>query len=124
MKRLHVAPQQVTQEMKRSICHRIHCVKRREREPLQISTLAALPELIETGRSELLRLAIPQAEVKFQRQWNIRIEKIAPPFPAGFTDHRGQMIHTAVRFPQRLIAEATRDVTGAQQVLLRQEQVD
>ena len=118
MKRLHVATQQVAQEMKRGVSDRIHCVQGSERKSVQDAALATLPESIETGRLELLRLVVPEPEMQFERNGNLGVEDIAPPFPSGLADHGRQMIHAAVRFPQRFVAKPRRDIAGAQQLVL------
>src|ERR1700722_17614457 len=124
MKRFHISSQQMAQEMKRRIPYRIHRVKPGERHSLQFPALPTLPELVETGRLEVLCFSIPQAKVQLERYGNVRVEDVAAPLPPGFADHCGQMIDAAVRGAEGLIAKLLHEIQRTQQLAARQKHID
>src|SRR6266404_5489086 len=89
-------------------------MKRRVTEPVaerQMMALAPRPEIVQPFDAKSLRRRVPELEMHLNRCRQLRIEVIPAPLPAGFPDHRGQVIHgQAVESADRLVAQTEQAV--------------
>ena len=97
--------------------------ERGELDIFERSPLAAVPEILHARDREALRARIPQAKMQLQRGRMFGIEIVAAPFPAGFADQRGQVIHgMSIPCRAKVRNQAPRATSRAALNLLAREQ--
>src|ERR1039458_8553272 len=103
--------------MQPGVCQRVRSV--------QGLPAAPRPELVHTGRAQPFRALVPELEMYFDRQWDLRIEMApAAPLPSGFADQSRQMIGGVIAgLLYRLVAALDEQIPGAPCVVRGAEQV-
>src|ERR1017187_4557597 len=105
------------QQMQPGVCQRVRSV--------QGLPAAPRPELVHTGRGQPFRALVPELEMYFDRQWDLRIEMPpAAPLPSGFADQRRQVVgRVSAGLLYRLVAALDEQIPGAPCVFRRAEQI-
>ena len=69
-----------------------------ERQVIDRSNDSPFPEVVYFGNSDCRDAAVPHAEVQFDRNWHLGIERVAPPLPVPKACHGRDMIGILIIF--------------------------
>ena len=119
--RPRVAAKQVTQQVKGGIAEAVGAAE--DRHSVQLN--AARPEVLDAGRGEAFGIGVPESEVEIDTGRDAGIEVVAMPLPAGFADHRRNVVdREAFGAFDGLIAKRLESFTRRLERTGRSEQID
>src|SRR5277367_510977 len=105
MKRLDVAAQEMTKQMKAPVTDLVVQIKSRKTQTVDESPSTALPKYLDSGKREPFRRFIPKAIVQINRGGDLHVKEVMPPLPVGRPHHRGNVVDRhALKAGERLIA--------------------